>query len=173
MRNLNLKTVSLGFMLLGFAHLNAQTFPLNPKGEHIQYKKDARGNRILDYSYCGYKNSNVGIPNVPVAVYVSPEEGDNSARIQRAIDYVSSLKPDANGFRGTVLLEKGVYTLDRGLYITTSGVVLRGADKTGTVLVKRGYDRGAVVYIEGKNDYKVTDTFNIVSKYVPLSLIHI
>ncbi len=169
MRNLNLKTVSLGFMLLGFAHLNAQTFPLNPKGEHIQYKKDARGNRILDYSYCGYKNSNVGIPNVPVAVYVSPEEGDNSARIQRAIDYVSSLKPDANGFRGTVLLEKGVYTLDRGLYITTSGVVLRGADKTGTVLVKRGYDRGAVVYIEGKNDYKVTDTFNIVSKYVPVN----
>ena len=95
MKKLNLKTLGLGLMVLGFAQLNAQTFPLNPRGEHIQYKKDAKGNRIPDYSYCGYKNSNVEIPNVPVMVYVSPEEGDNSAQIQRAINYVASLKPDA------------------------------------------------------------------------------
>lgn len=169
MKRLSLRTLSLGFMLLGFAQLNAQTFPLSPKGEHIQYLKDARGNRVLDYSYCGYRNSNVDIPNVPVAVYVSPEEGDNSSRIQKAINYVSSLKPDAAGFRGAVLLEKGVYHLNQALRITTSGVVLRGADKTGTVLVKRGYDRGAVLYMEGRNDCKITDTLEIRSDYVPVN----
>lgn len=169
MKKLNLKTLGLGLMVLGFAQLNAQTFPLNPRGEHIQYKKDAKGNRIPDYSYCGYKNSNVEIPNVPVMVYVSPEEGDNSAQIQRAINYVASLKPDANGYRGAVLLEKGVYTLDHALRITSSGVVLRGADKVETVLVKRGYDRGAVLYIEGQNNYTVTDSLNVVSDYVPVN----
>lgn len=156
-------------MLWGLVQTNAQPFPLNPKGEHIQYLKDAKGNRILDYSYCGYKNSNTDIPNVPVAVYVSPEEGDNSSWIQKAINYVSSLKPDAEGYRGAVLLEKGVYHLDHALRIATSGVVLRGADKTGTVLVKRGYDRGAVLYIEGRNDYKITDTLEIQSDYVPVN----
>ncbi len=33
--------------------------------------------------------------------------GDNTARIQRAIDYVASLTPDASGFRGAVLLDQG------------------------------------------------------------------
>lgn len=170
MRKINLKTfLGLVLMALGFAQLQAQTFPLSSEGKHIQYQKDAKGNRILDFSYCGYKNSNEDLPNVPVAVYVSPEEGDNSALIQKAINYVSSLRPDANGFRGAVLLEKGVYHLDNALRVTASGVVLRGADKAGTALVKRGYDRGAVLYIEGTNDYRVTDTIEVTSDYVPVN----
>ncbi len=169
MKTLSLKTIALGWLVIGFAQLNAQTFPLSPKGDHIQYQEDAKGNRILDYSYCGYQNSNVDIPNVPVVVYVTPAEGNQSARIQRAINYVSSLKPDIYGHRGAVLLEKGTYLLDEPLRITTSGVVLRGANKTETVLVKRGFDRGAVVYIEGRYDYKVAETLDIVSDYVPVN----
>lgn len=169
MKQTHLKTISLGLLLIGFAQLNAQTFPLNPKGEQLQYQKDEKGNRILDYSYCGYKNSNADIPNVPVAVYVSPVEGDNSAVIQRAINYVSSLKPNADGFRGAVLLTKGTYTLDAPLRIETSGVVLRGADKHETVLLKRGVDRGAVVYIEGRYDWRATDTLNVSADYVAVN----
>ncbi len=135
MKIFNLKTICLGLVGLGFVQLNAQTFPLNPKGEKLEYLKDAKGNRILDFSYCGYRNSNTDIPDVPVVVYVSPEDGDQSASIQRAIDYVSSLKPDMNGFRGAVLLKKGRYTLDKAVRITTSGVVLRGEDKAETILV--------------------------------------
>ena len=130
----------------------AQTFPVNLKENQLEYSKDAKGNRVLDFSYCGYRNSDVDIPNLPVVVSVSPAEGDNSPAIQRAINYVSSLKPNADGFRGAVLLEKGTYSLDTPLRIRTSGVVLRGEDKAGTILVKRGFDRGAAVYVEGDDD---------------------
>ena len=49
------------------------------------------------------------------AVFVPCNAGDNWANIQKAIDYVSSLKPDKQGFRGAVLLGKGTYTLSREL----------------------------------------------------------
>ncbi len=56
--------------------------------------------------------------------------------IQAAIDRVSALTPDANGFRGAVLLKKGVYLVEGSLYIRASGVVLRGEGNgvDGTVL---------------------------------------
>ena len=43
----------------------------------------------LDYSYCGYKQSEAPIPAAQNVVYVAWQQGNNSERIQRAIDYVS------------------------------------------------------------------------------------
>jgi hypothetical protein len=169
MNQLSKMILTLLWVGSGCAPLWAQSFPLTTKGDQVEYQQDAKGNRMLDFSFCGYHHSEVDLPNVPVAVYVSPVDGDNSERIQRALDYVSSLKPDANGFRGAVLLTKGLYRLNKGLHITASGVVLRGADKKETVLVKQGYDRGAVVFIEGKNDLQITDTLAVQSSYVPLN----
>ena len=169
MKHVILHTLCLGFVSLALAEAYAQTFPMNLKDSRLEYVNDAKGNRVLDFSYCGYRNSNVDIPDLPVAVCVSPVEGDNSPVIQRAIDYVSSLKPDADGFRGAVLLEKGTYRLNEPLRIRTSGVVLRGEDKAGTVLVKHGYERGSVVYIEGTDDLQVLDTLDITSDYVPVN----
>ena len=144
------------------------SFPLKP-GKKLVYYHDARGNRILDFSHCGYRNSDVAIPDVPVAIRVPLAEGDNSDRIQRAVDYVSSLPQSADGRRGAVLLEEGVYTIDKPIRITASGVVLRGSGTESTTLLKRGADRGAVVYIEGRNDYRVVETIDIESNYVPVS----
>ena len=113
----------------------------------------------MDYSYCGYKQSEVEIPDLPNKVYVSWQAGDCSDRIQQAIDYVSGLKPDKrSGFRGAVLLGEGVFSLSRPLRLHTSGVVLRGTGRQQTTLFKTGIDRGAVVYIEGADDLQVTDT---------------
>jgi len=86
--------------------------PVSPlvagKGK-ITYNPDSLGNRIPDFSFCGYMASNEAIPNVPVKVVVPVTKGDATLRIQSAIDYVSSLAPDQNGFRGAVLLQKGTY----------------------------------------------------------------
>jgi hypothetical protein len=165
-----LKGLSILLVGLGFAHtLHAQTFPLQVKKGEITYVNDERGNRILDFSSCGYRSSNVPLPDVANVIFVSWQEGDNSGRIQRAIDYVSSLAPDAQGFRGAVLLDKGVFELTESLQIRTSGVVLRGMDREETVLLKKGVDRGALVYVEGLNDKYVTDTFKIETKYVPVN----
>src|SRR5262249_8686672 len=61
------------------------------KDGKLVYDTDARGNRIPDFSYCGYR-SGAAIPDVPVRVTVSAKHGDNGDRIQAAIDYVSRLE---------------------------------------------------------------------------------
>lgn len=152
-----------------FLPVNAQTFPLQVKNNKITYTKDAKGNRILDFSYCGYKASEQDIPTVNNAVFVSQREGDATDAIQRAIDYMSSLKPNKQGFRGAVLLDKGTFNVSKSLWIRTSGVVLRGSDKHETVLFRRGVDRSAVLHIEGINNRVLKDSFHLVSNYVPVN----
>ena len=116
----------------------------------------------MDYSYCGYHRSEKPIPSANVAVYVEPVAGDNSAMIQGAIDYLSMQKPDRQtGLRGAVLLAEGTYELNEPLRIRTSGIVLRGSGRDKTILRKQGYDRGALLYIEGTHDILVKDTFTV------------
>src|SRR5262245_16040891 len=71
------------------------------------YQTDPRGDRIPDFSYCGYRGGGVRLPDMPARVFVNPIEGDNTRQIQAAIDYVSQLPADERGFRGAVLLTKG------------------------------------------------------------------
>src|SRR5437588_12768194 len=73
----------------------------------LVYKADEKGNRVPDFSFAGYKGGGVALPVVPARVSVSPVKGDNTARIQAAVDYVAQLAPDASGFRGAVVLKKG------------------------------------------------------------------
>ena len=169
MKNIIFKSIALSLLIGSVQQLAAQTFPLKVKEDKLIYIPDAKGNRILDFSTCGYRNSEVDIPDVPNQVYVSWREGDCAPVIQRAIDYVSSLKPDKNGFRGTVLLGEGTFQLNDGLAISASGVVLRGVDKDKTILLKKGVDRGALLRIEGRNNYAVQDTLNVVTDYVPVN----
>ena len=64
----------------------------------------------FDFSYVGYRQSEKGIPDADVVVFVKWQDGDQSARIQKAIDFVSARKVDKKtGLRGAVLLDKGVY----------------------------------------------------------------
>lgn len=142
--------------------------------DNLQYGADSQGNRIPDFSHCGYEGGNKPIPNVPVKVILSPTEGDNTARIQAAIDYVASLPSDENGFRGAVLLQRGCYRLQGGLVLHSSGVVLRGEgmEEGGTVLTAAGTDRRTLIRIAGKNNpawigspYQVQDEIVPVGSY--------
>ena len=102
----------------------------------LVYVKDSLGNKIPDFSNAGYKGGGVAIPYVPVKATVWPVKGDNVPNVQAAIDLVSALPLDADGFRGTVLLKMGLYQLDKPLYIKASGVILRGEGMSdvGTIL---------------------------------------
>src|SRR5262249_50695174 len=75
----------------------------------LQYQTDDLGNQIMDFSFAGYGGGGVALPNLPVRATVYPVDGDNTDNIQSAIDQVSQLDPDADGFRGTVLLAAGSY----------------------------------------------------------------
>jgi len=164
------KTAFLCILGVGFLQsISAQPFSLKVKDNTISYSQDSKGNRILDFSYCGFKSSEQDIPNLDNIIFVPHQEGDASEIIQRAIDYVSSLKPDKQGFRGAVLLDKGVFNLEKNLWIKTSGVVLRGSDKLETILLKHGVDRSALIHIEGINNQEVKDSFKLISNYIPVN----
>ena len=138
----------------------------------LVYDKDERGNRVPDFSNCGYAGGDKEIPTVPVAVVVSPVKGDETARIQKAIDYVGSLPVDSNGVRGAVLLLRGRHEILGGLRMTNSGVILRGQGmgEDGTVLVAAGQGRRTVITIAGRNDREIhtSDGWQIKDEYVPV-----
>jgi hypothetical protein len=135
------------------------------------YTPDLQGNRVPDFSYCGYMASETPIPEVAIKVVVPVVTGDATVRIQSAIDYVASLPLDKNGFRGTVLLEKGIYQVDGYLKIATSGIVLRGsgADGNGTVLMGAGTDRQTLIRVTGKRDKVLGNEIKITDTYVPVN----
>lgn len=138
------------------------------KGKLV-YTPDSLGNRILDFSYCGYKASEQSIPAVAVKVVVPLAKGDATLRIQSALDYVATLPMDENGFRGAVLLQKGSYEVLGQLRITASGIVLRGSGINATTIIGAGTGRLALIKIVGKNDIpKEMFGSKIKEAYVPI-----
>jgi len=92
----------------------------------LVYISDSEDNRIPDFSYAGYKNSEEPIPDIQVVKTISPISGDNTAHIQNAINEMGALPLDENGFRGTLLLTAGEYEIQGTLSLNISGVVVRG-----------------------------------------------
>lgn len=137
----------------------------------LVYYADNLGNRLPDFSYAGYMGGGVPLPFVPVKMTISPVSGDNTANIQDAINAVSALAPDTNGFRGAILLNPGIYTVAGTLTISAGGVVLRGSGdntNTGTVLLVTG-DSRTVITVGGTSSWEATGaTYAITDPYVPL-----
>ena len=110
------------------------------RDHRLQYRADAQGNRIMDFSFAGYQGGGVPLPATPVAKTLSAVGGDNTSAIQAAIDEVSGRAPDARGLRGAVLLRPGSYEVAGTLTIGASGVVLRGSGSG---------DRGTTIKLTG------------------------
>ena len=166
MNNKFLSVTLAGVIAFG---LQAREFPLAVKDGKVNYIDDELGNRVLDFSTCGYRNSSQPIPDVNTVVFVPWKAGDNTARIQRAIDYAASLPIGKDGFRGAVLLDKGEFEISESLRICASGIVLRGSGETATTIKKNGVDRGALLYIEGIYNPVVTDTLRLDASYIPVN----
>ncbi len=114
----------------------------NEQGK-LTYVSDAEGNRIPDFSYAGYQNSEKPIPEVPVVKTLSPVQGDNTASIQNALFEIGLRAKDENGFRGALLLTAGKYEIRGTIKIGADGVVLRGVGDgddpaTNTILMATG-----------------------------------
>ncbi len=143
---------------------------LGPDGRLV-YDADQQGNRIIDFSHCGYAGGGVDIPEVAARVVLGPGTGDQTARLQAAIEHVAQLPPDSNGMRGAVLLLAGRYDLSGSLTVKQSGVVLRGQGQgpDGTILRAIGTDRRTLVRIAGKADRHIVSNtpYTIADSYVP------
>ncbi len=141
------------------------------KDGKLVYVPDENGNTIPDFSNCGYMGGGVKLPDVPVRVTIEPGNGDAGPQIQAAIDKVSALPPDTSGFRGAVVVKKGIYKIGAPLRIRTSGVVLRGEGQgeNGTVLVATQKKQHSLIEIAGQSFGKpVGTTRRVVDPYVPV-----
>jgi autotransporter-associated beta strand protein len=159
--------------VLGATNLSVWAFP-GPSGRLI-CQPDALGNRILDFSGVGYMGGSAPLPSsnvVPVKVTISPVAGDNVANIQTAINQVSAMPMDTNGFRGAVLLSAGLYPCAKTITISASGVVLRGVGSstngTGTVLEATATNQYTLLEITGSGSASSGSTHNITNKYIPV-----
>lgn len=141
----------------------------------------AQGDIIPDFSHCGYMGGGVAIPEVQVIATIKPSSGkDDTAVIQAVIDSVARLQPDAHGFRGTILLKKGIYRISSPLKILASGIIIRGEGnnkENGTVLLATSAKKYNVIEIgtENKPVIKQETKKQIIDEYVPCGsrIIHI
>jgi hypothetical protein len=102
-----------------------------PAADHrLHYLTDSRGNSIMDFSSAGYRAGGVRLPSVVTAQRLTPAAGDNTARIQAALDRAG----------GAVVLAPGEYEIAGTLSISHSGVVLRG--ETGASIRLTGKPHG-------------------------------
>jgi hypothetical protein len=137
----------------------------------LTYVPDFKGNQIIDFSNCGYGGGGVAIPDIAPVISLKPVEGDNTTHIQSAIDRVADLPRSSTGYRGTILLTKGVYPIHGSLQILASGIVLRGEgqEEGGTLLYATGTKQRNLIEIRGgASPSLLPDTLtSICDLYVP------
>lgn len=142
----------------------------------LVYGTTRQGDRMIDFSHAGYKGGGVSLPYVDARITVHPlgDGVDCSDFIQEAIDRVSALPLDADGFRGAVILAPGRYLCTKPLRIAADGVVLRGSgsDKSGSVIVMDGPKHTAVMVTKGQPGRRLEGGSSdpgvkVTDKYVP------
>jgi hypothetical protein len=171
------RTLKIVAMVLLLASASRAAPPQPPpavsagKDGKLAYVTDENGDRVPDFSYAGYGGGGVKISDAVVAVVVPRLDGDNTARIQSAIDYAATLNTGDKVIRA-VLLGKGRYEINGSLVIGNPNVVLRGsgAGVDGTTLVATGQDRRTLIRVEGQGDRVVNDhAIAIASRLVPVN----
>lgn len=146
---------------------------ITPEGE-LTYIPDEKGNTIPDFSRVGYHHSDRSIPYPKKPdIVLSPLEGvDNLSQIQAAIDEVSRRNPDADGYRGTILLKRGVYPVHGTIRIRQSGIVLTGEgdNVNETRLLAIGKKRFPLIQVSGEGRIREVEgtRVRITDSFVPV-----
>ncbi|MDP0500824.1 MAG: DUF6298 domain-containing protein [Verrucomicrobiota bacterium JB022] len=137
-----------------------------PEG-HLTYDADEQGNRVPDFSHAGYQGGGVPLPQVETVYVIEPQEGDDGARIQAALDALAQREPQKSGLRGAVQLANGEFQVSGQLRIEASGIVLRGSGDT--TIVAAGDDRRTLITAIGGKDRQLQgEAVQIVDDYVPV-----
>jgi hypothetical protein len=165
------------FLLLLFSFIpfteKWQSSLVQQQADHtLLYHADAQGNQLPDFSRVGYYQGNRALPVVPVVKTVSPPATGNSDQLlQQAIDEVAQRTPDANGFRGAILLKKGSYNIAGTIRLHTGGIVLRGEgmDTAGTRLIAAGKGQRTLIEVSGTGHITAQPgRVRITDSYVPV-----
>lgn len=159
-----------------FAVLHAQScLVYADRAGRLAYRPyTAQGDVLPDFSYCGYRQGGVRIPHVKAVVTVEAPSGtaDDTPLVQAAIDRVAALPSGRDGFRGAVLLKRGVYRIAKPLLIRASGIVLRGEGtdpESGTVLLATSPRKYTVVEVGCPEARlrRMGERHDVTDRYVP------
>ena len=137
---------------IGFSQSVWQSKFVHESNGKLTYFPDEKGNTIPDFSHVGYHQGDRDLPVMKVVKTITAVSGSDSEQlIQNAIDEVSKLPMDNQGFRGAILLTKGIYSIPGTLKISAGGIVLRGEgdNENGTVLVAAGKGQRKLLSISG------------------------
>lgn len=135
---------------------------------HLEYGAYPNGDRVPDFSWCGYRHSETPIPFVKAVVRVAAptEDTDATQLLQQAIDYVSLLPQQADGFRGAIELGEGLFHIKGQLLIRTSGIVIRGSQNT--TLYAEGFRKDELIRVLGGSETKTINEQEVQADYVPV-----
>jgi hypothetical protein len=140
---------------------------INKKGG-LDYIADSLGNIIPDFSNVGYGQNRTSIPVIAVIKTIIPTGENDQQLIQSAIDEMARMPVGKNGFRGAILLKKGIYKIPGTIYIRAGGIVLRGeGEETKLIATGKGQRKLIVVAgIGGLSEIKDSRR-EIIDNYVP------
>lgn len=126
---------------------------------------DGHGNHLPDFSFAGYHSSDIPLPSsIGPLITLNAASGDQTARIQAALDQVSA----AGG--GAVMLGKGTFQISSGLNVS-SKVVLRGSGVSSTKFVLSKIPNGRPVFNMGNgtnSQVKPSLSSSIVNEFVSI-----
>ena len=131
--------------------------------------RTARGDRLPNFSFCGYRASELPLPSslTRAAFALDEKSGDQTSRIQGALDETA-----ASG-GGVVLLGAGDFVLSSKGLTVPSGVVLRGAGAGLTRLRPKKLSDNPVISLgNGTSIRSVLPSYaaDIVDEYVPVGI---
>jgi hypothetical protein len=131
----------------------------------LKYVADEQGNTIPDFSKVGFYHGQKNIPIVPVVKTLTANENSDD-EIKNAIEELVKKPLDKNGFRGAILLKKGIYKVE-SIQISVSGIVLRGEGEE-TIIVAAGKGKRSLIVVSGTGSLKEIkkSRTSIIDKYV-------
>jgi len=165
-----LNTLVFSLLALFSSPLNAQAATSSTTAAATTVSVDytqivnARGDKLPDFSYCGYHASDKSLPpvNTTATINLSAGNGDQAPRIQAALDQV------AGDGGGVVELDAGTFEMGGGLNIQ-SNTILRGAG-VGTSILALSNLSSDFISIGNANagDVTVGVATNVTDTYVPV-----
>lgn len=145
----------------------------NGAGRLVYRPHSIRGDVIPDFSTCGFGGGGVPLPEASSVVVLDAQPaGDDTARIQAALDAVAARAPGPDGLRGAVLLRRGRYRVSGIMQVQASGIVLRGEsdEPDGTVVVATTRKQQPLIRVGGRGLLREESggRVEIVDDYVPV-----
>ncbi len=140
-----LRSISVAYLLIFALAADASEPLVTLANGKLNYRTVENGDRIPDFSDCGYKGGGIPIPLAKVKATLTPRpSGDDTERIQQAIDKLGS-----GNSAEAVLLRAGTYRVEGTLYFRRSGAVLRGEGQNagGTVIIATGTKKRSLISI--------------------------